>query len=55
MLTKFHAPAALAGEHNVQKAMTFAIPDVWLWAYDGDGGRPEGELRQIFYGKAASA
>ncbi|MDL0430130.1 transporter substrate-binding domain-containing protein [Marinobacter sp. TBZ242] len=30
-----------------EEVVTFAIPDVWPWAYEGDNGEPQGSLVEV--------
>lgn len=47
VLSAFQVSSAFAAEQNVFEAVNFAIPDVWPWAYEGDGGQPQGSLIEV--------
>lgn len=39
--------SASAGQPAADDAVTFAIPDVWPWAYEGNNGEPQGSLVEV--------
>ncbi|WP_152206424.1 substrate-binding periplasmic protein [Marinobacter changyiensis] len=47
VLSAFHVASAFSAERNPFEAVTFAIPDVWPWAYEVDDGQLHGSLIEV--------